>query len=199
MKSGHNLIRFIGVCKWRFFWIGNTQLPGADPTWARCGIPPNSLSPMRSTLPRHGTCTKVTGSRRPSFLQRNRVRFCCLLRSQSPSQHFPTRVPCSIFCLPVTLSGKEAPPAPRIADCADFFLPDLAHRPWLLSVNAPVGQCRCTRHPSPATGTPLTPPFDRSQRLHCSSAPSSCSQRASGVRGLHPRLVRPPSSSTRWS
>ena len=112
-------------CTSRFFWIGNTQLPGADPTWARCGIPPNSLSPMRSTLPRHGTCTKVTGSRRPSFLQRNRVRFCCLLRSQSPSQHFPTRVPCSIFCLPVTLSGKEAPPAPRIADCADFFCPIL--------------------------------------------------------------------------
>ena len=124
-----------------FFWIGNTQLPGPEPRWPRCGIPPNLISPMRSTLPRHRTCTKVTGSRRPTEVLRNRVRFCCLLRSQSSSEHFRTRVPCSSFCLPVTLSGKEAPPAPRIADCADFFCPILrtGHgccRPMLRWANA---------------------------------------------------------------
>ena len=124
-----------------FFWIGNTQLPGPEPRWPRCGIPPNLISPMRSTLPRHRTCTKVTGSRRPTEVLRNRVRFCCLLRSQSSSEHFRTRVPCSSFCLPVTLSGKEAPPAPRIADCADCFCPILrtGHgccRPMLRWANA---------------------------------------------------------------
>ena len=41
------------------------------------------------------TLTKGTGSRRPTTVLLNRVRFFCLLRSQSRSGRFRTRVPCS--------------------------------------------------------------------------------------------------------
>ena len=50
-----------------------------------------------------GTWTKVTGSRRPTSLLTNRVWFCCLLRPQIASIHFPPRVPPPPFarCGPV--------------------------------------------------------------------------------------------------
>ena len=64
----------------------------------------DSMSPALRTL------TKRTGSMRPTTMLRNRVRFCCLLRPQSPSVHLRPRVPCTPFAQAFPMGVRTAPP-----------------------------------------------------------------------------------------
>ena len=72
---------FIGIPTSHFFSTGHTPLPVGFRGPPQCDEPPRGWPSADRMSPALGTLTKRSGSMRPTIVLRNRVRFCCLLRT----------------------------------------------------------------------------------------------------------------------